>query len=159
MTTAAATTTGSDLEVSTIVDAPPARVWALVTDVTRMAEWSPQVVRSVVLGGRVKLGARFFNLNQQGFKRWPTSAKVVRFSPHTDFAFRITENHTIWSFGLEPTVDGGTRITHRRETPDGISLLSRVLTKAALGGQEPFTAELVEGMGRTLARIKAELEG
>lgn len=157
--TAAASATGSELKATLTVAAPPAQVWALVSDVTRMAEWSPQVVRSVVLGGRVRLGARFVNLNQQGWKRWPTTAKVVRFEPHRDFAFRIVENHTIWSFQLEPTADGGTLVTHRRETPDGISLLSRALTKVALGGQEPFVVELLEGMSRTLERIKAELEG
>jgi uncharacterized protein YndB with AHSA1/START domain len=158
-TAAAASATGSELTATITVAAPPAQVWALVTDVARMAEWSPQVVRSIVLGGRVRLGARFVNLNRQGLKRWPTSAKVVRFSPHTDFAFRITENHTVWSFQLEPTADGGTLVTHRRETPDGISLVSRVLTKVALGGQEPFVVELLQGMTQTLERIKAELEG
>ncbi|SFC90705.1 Polyketide cyclase / dehydrase and lipid transport [Nocardioides terrae] len=157
-TTAAASATGSDLEATITVAASPAQVWALVTDVARMPEWSPQVVRSVVLGGRVKLGARFVNVNRQGPKRWPTTAKVVRFTPHSDFAFRIFENHTIWSFQLEPAVDGGTVVTHRRETPDGISLASRVLTKIALGGQEPFTAELLDGMSRTLERIEAELD-
>jgi uncharacterized protein YndB with AHSA1/START domain len=151
--------TGSDLEATTTVAASPAQVWALVTDVARMAEWSPQVVRTVVLGGPVRRGTRFLNLNHQGWKHWPTSAKVVRFEPHRDFAFRITENRTVWSFQLEPTDDGGTLVTHRRETPEGISLVSRALTAAALGGQEPFRTELLEGMRRTLARVKAELEG
>jgi uncharacterized protein YndB with AHSA1/START domain len=158
-TQAAASATGSELKATLTVAATPAQVWALVTDVTRMAEWSPQVVRSVVLGGPVRLGVRFVNLNRQGWKHWPTNAKVVRFTPHRDFAFRITENHAIWSFQLEPTADGGTEITHRRETPDGISLVSRALTKAALGGQGPFVAELLEGMSRTLERLRAELEG
>jgi uncharacterized protein YndB with AHSA1/START domain len=157
--TAAASATGSELTATITVAAPPAQVWALVTDVARMSEWSPQVARTVVLGGPVRLGTRFLNLNHQGWKHWPTTAKVVRFEPHRDFAFRIVENHTVWSFQLEPTDDGGTRVTHRRETPDGISLVSRVLTKVALGGQEPFVAELLEGMSRTLERVKAELEG
>jgi uncharacterized protein YndB with AHSA1/START domain len=158
-TTAAASTTGSELSATITVAAPPAQVWALVTDVARMGEWSPQVVRTVVLGGPVREGTRFLNLNHQGRKHWPTSAKVVRFQPHRDFAFRITENRTVWSFRLEPTVDGGTVVTHRRETPEGISMVSRVLTKLALGGQEPFVAELRDGMARTLDRIRAELEG
>ena len=156
---ASASATGSELKATITVAAPPAQVWALVSDVPRMAEWSPQVVKSIVLGGPVRLGSRFVNLNQQGWKRWPTTAKVVRFEPHRDFAFRIGENHTIWSFQLEPTADGGTAITHRRETPHGISLVSRALTRVALGGQEPFVAELLDGMSRTLERIKAELEG
>jgi hypothetical protein len=67
---------------------------------------------------------------------------VVRCEPHTDFAFRIRENWTIWSFALEPTAAGGTRLTQRRETPKGISGLSLRLTKVALGGVPKFTGEL-----------------
>jgi uncharacterized protein YndB with AHSA1/START domain len=158
-TAAAAAATGTELKATITVAAPPARVWALVTDVRRMNEWSPQVVRTVVLGRPLRLGTWFLNLNHQGRKHWPTTAKVVRFQPHRDFAFRVTENRTIWSFQLEPTADGGTVITHRRETPDGISAVSKVLTAVALGGQESFVPELLEGMSQTLERVRAELEG
>ena len=151
------------LEDSIEIDAPTDRVWALVTDIPRMAKWSPQVVKSTVKGGAVKLGATFSNLNKQGIKRWPTGGKVVRFQPPTDatpgdFAFRIRENRTVWSFELAPTADGGTRLTERRETPDGISGLSMMLTKVVLGGQKPFTDELRRGIRQTLERIKAEAE-
>lgn len=146
------------LEESIEIDAPPAQVWALVTDIPRMARWSPQVVRSKVKGGEVKPGARFLNLNRDRVLLWPTNGKVVRFEPHTDFAFRIRENKSIWSFHLEPTPSGGTRLTQRRETPDGISAASVKLTKLALGGQERFTQTLREGMRQTLERIKAEAE-
>ncbi|GAA1951696.1 SRPBCC family protein [Nocardioides panacihumi] len=157
-TTAAASATGSELKATISVAASPAQVWALVTDVRRMGEWSPQVVRTLVLGGPVREGTRFANLNHQGWKHWPTSAKVVRFTPHSDFAFRITENRTVWSFQLEPTADGGTFVTHRRETPDGISAVSNLLVGRFLGGQETFVPELLEGMGQTLDRVKDHIE-
>ena len=158
-TTAAASATGSELKATITVAVPPAQVWALVTDVRRMGEWSPQVVRTLVLGGPVRRGTRFLNLNHQGWKHWPTSAKVVRFTPHSDFAFRITENRTVWSFQLEPTADGaGTLVTHRRETPDGISPVSNLLVGRFLGGQDTFVPELLEGMSQTLDRVKAHLE-
>jgi uncharacterized protein YndB with AHSA1/START domain len=147
-----------ELEATIAVAAPPAQVWALVTDVARMAEWSPQVVRTFVLGGPVRLGTRFVNVNHQGWKHWPTTAKVVRFAPHRDFAFRIAENRTVWSYALEPAGDGGTVVTHRRETPDGISSVSNVLVDKVLGGQQAFVPELLRGMNRTLERIKADVE-
>jgi len=151
------------LEDSIEIAAPADKVWALVTDIPAMSRWSPQVVKSTVKGGVVKQGATFSNLNKHGVKRWPTGGKVVRFQPPTDstpgdFAFRIRENRTIWSFRLEPTPDGGTRLTERRETPDGVSGLSMLLTKVALGGQEAFTAQLRRGIRQTLERIKAEAE-
>ena len=146
------------LEDSIEIDAPPVAVWALVTDLPRMASWSPQVMRTFVRGGAVRLGSTMVNINRRGLLVWPTQSKVVRFEPHRDFAFRIKENHTVWSFELEPT-GTGTRLTQRRETPQGISDLSMMLTKRVLGGQERFTDELRAGMRQTLVRIRAEAEG
>jgi uncharacterized protein YndB with AHSA1/START domain len=147
------------LEETIEIDAEPARVWSLVSDVARMSSWSPQVVRSFVKGRPVQQGTTFVNINRRGPLVWPTQAKVVRCEPHTSFAFRIKENWTIWSFTLEPTADGtGTRLTERREAPDGISGISQRLTRIALGGQQTFTAELRAGMRQTLERVKAEAE-
>ncbi|WP_432477935.1 SRPBCC family protein [Nocardioides sp. GXQ0305] len=147
----------ADLHESVDVAAPPERVWALVTDLPRMASWSPQGVRTFVRG-RVGLGTRALNINRSGWKVWPTRSTVVRFDPHRDFAFRIKDNGVIWSYGLEPTV-AGTRVTHRRETPDGILPISLRLQDAVLGGVDRFTGELRDGMRQTLGRIKAEAEG
>lgn len=153
------TPTHAQLEATIEIAAPPAKVWSLVTDVKRMASWSPQVVKTVVRGGGpVAQGTKFFNINRRGLLVWPTQSMVVRFEPHTDFAFRIKENYTVWSFALEPTADGGTRLTERRETPQGISDLSLGLTRTVLGGVSKFTDELRAGIEQTLERIKAEAE-
>ena len=157
MTASAASVIGTELKATIDISAPPAQVWALVTDVRRMSSWSPQVARTIVFGGPVRLGTRFLNLNHDGWKHWPTTAQVVRFAPHTDFAFRIGENRTVWSFALEE-VEGGTRVTQRRETPDGISAVSNALVRIGLGGQERFVADLREGMSQTLERMRSELE-
>ena len=146
------------LEQSIDIDATPAEVWSLVTDIPRMAKWSPQVVRSKVKGGVVKQGATFSNLNRKGPLFWPTNGKIVRFEPHRDFAFRIKENRTIWSFELTPNEAGGTTVTQRRELPDGISTLSTTLTKYVLGGMEGFTEHLDQGMVETLRKLKADVE-
>ena len=148
----------AELEATIDVAAPPAQVWAMVSDIERMASWSPQVVRTTVKGDGVQQGTRFSNLNRQGLLFWPTNGKVVRFDPHRDFAFRIAENRTIWSFELEPLPGNATRVTQRRELPDGISNLSLGLTKVALGGVDKFTDRLRAGMHLTLDRIKAEAE-
>ncbi len=134
-------------------------MWALISDPRRMSAFSPQVVKTVVRGGDpVTKGTKFFNLNHRGPLFWPTQAMVVRCEPHTEFAFQVKENWTIWSFGLEPTATGGTQVTQRRETPKGISNLSLRLTKVALGGVPKFTGELQEGMHETLGRIKQAAE-
>lgn len=149
---------GSDLTASITINAAPAQVWAAVSDVTRMSAWSPQVRKSIVRGGGpVAKGTRFVNINRDGWKHWPTTATVVRFTPETDFAFRVNENKSVWSFQLEEA-DGGTRVTQRREAPDGIAKVSHVLVKVGLGGEEAFTASMQKGMQQTLERLKAELE-
>lgn len=156
---AAAAQVGDELKATITIAVPPVQVWAAVTDIPRMSSWSPQVRRTVALGGPVRLGTRFVNVNHDGWKHWPTTGKVVRFTPHTDFAFAITENNTVWSFHLEPTADGGTVVTQRRELPKGgTTLLSKALVAAFLGGQQDFTAMMLEGMAQTLERLKSELE-
>jgi uncharacterized protein YndB with AHSA1/START domain len=138
------------------IDAPPERVWSLVTDLPRMASWSPQVVRTFVRGP-VQRGTRALNLNRRGLLFWPTQSKVVAFEPHREFAFRVRENGTIWAFVLEPTATG-TRLVQERRAPHGLKPISTRLQDAVLGGVETFTGELREGMRETLERIKADAE-
>jgi uncharacterized protein YndB with AHSA1/START domain len=142
------------------ISAPPSAVWALVGDVTRMSAWSPQVSSTRLSAGHPvsALGARFTNRNVHGELVWTTHAEIVRYDVDQHLAFRIDENHTIWSFELSPTADGGTLLRQRRDAPDGISDLSRDLTDGFMGGQVAFTEAMREGMRETLARIKAEVE-
>jgi uncharacterized protein YndB with AHSA1/START domain len=138
------------------IDAPPERVWSLVTDLPRMASWSPQVVRTFVRGP-VQRGTRALNLNRRGLLFWPTQSKVVAFEPHREFAFRVQENGTVWAFVLEPTATG-TRLLQERRAPHGIKPISTRLQDVVLGGVDTFTAELRDGMRETLTRIKADAE-
>lgn len=146
------------IEESIETTAPRVQVWALVSDLTRMSRWSPQVLRTIVRERPIKLGTTLLNFNRRGLLVWPTRSKVVRFEPHHEIAFRIKDNLTIWSFALEDTETGGTRITQRREAPDGISAISKKLTERVLGGIAPFQDELRQGMQLTLGRIKADAE-
>jgi uncharacterized protein YndB with AHSA1/START domain len=143
------------LEHAIEIDTPPARVWALVSDPTRMAEWSPQVDSVRLKADAPALGVRFTNRNSHRELQWTTHGEIVRFDPEREVAFRIDENWVVWSFRLEPTPSGGTRLTQRRETPDGISDYSRDLTDTYLGGQAAFTKVLHAGMEQTLAAIRA----
>lgn len=147
------------LENSIEIAAPVDRVWDLVSDVRRMAEWSPQVDSTRLRAGfdTVGLGTQFTNRNVLGELVWTTHAEVTRFEPAQEIAFRVEENWVVWSYALAPTA-GGTRLTQRREAPDGISDLSRDLTEGFMGGQEAFTATMREGTASTLAAIKAAAE-
>lgn len=144
------------IQASIEIDAPPAAVWAVVSDLRNMPRWSPQTRKSILRGENGE-GARFVNINRKGVLVWPTRSKVVTFEPEKEIAWRVKDNFTVWSLRLEPTATG-TKLTQTREAPEGISDISVRLTKTVLGGVDSFTQELQRDMGTTLGRIKAEVE-
>lgn len=145
------------LEASIEIDAPVAKVWSLVSDLRNMSRWSPQV-RRTFFRGDIEVGTKTLNINRRGLLVWPTQSKVVRLTPEQEIAFRVKENYTIWSYQLEDLGEGRTRLTSRRDAPQGISDVSVRLTKAAFGGVPEFTSELEDDMRTTLTRIKADAE-
>lgn len=145
------------LEALIDIDAAPEEIWPLVSDLTRMADWSPQVVKSHQRG-EGGIGTRTLNINRSGWKVWPTRSKVIRYDAPREFAFRVKDNWTVWSYLLEPLADGGTRVVVRREAPDGLAPISARLQNAVLGGLARFDEEVLAGMEQTLARIKADVE-
>lgn len=146
------------IESSIEIDAPPARVWEVVSEVRNAPQWSSQAHKVVALGGCTTAGTWALNINKRGPIFWPTTSRVVEFEPGRRFANRITENTTVWVFELEPTADGGTRLTERREVPSGLTFISRFLTDKVFGGQPSFTKELDRGVSTSLKRIKALVE-
>lgn len=145
------------LEASIDIDASPAAVWSVVSDLKRMGEWSPQCRMMRVFGGEVGQGTKTFNLNKKGLLVWPTSSKVIRFEPNKAIAWRVVENHTIWTYELTAT-EGGTTVTERREAPTGTTKISSFLVDKLMGGTVGFEQDMVKGMNTTLARIKSEVE-
>ena len=96
---------------------PPAEVYALVADVTRMGEWSPECYRCEWLGGATgpQEGANFRGYNQWGEMRWSRTATITVATPGKEFAFTtIAEpefpDSTDWCYRFEAR-DGGTLVT------------------------------------------------
>ena len=89
------------LQAQIDINAPVAKVWALVSDLSRMPEWSPQC-RMMTALGPLRQGTRTINLNHRNYTWWPVNA--------------------------------------------------------FFGGVPGFEHELVDGMNRSLARIKAAAE-
>ncbi|MGY2061022.1 SRPBCC family protein, partial [Nocardia gipuzkoensis] len=144
------------LEATIEIAAPPERVWAVLSDLKRMPEFSPNTLRMIPLG-KPRAGTWTVNLNRDGGKYYPTTSRIVRFEPGRAFAFRMIENNTIWSYTLEPT-DTGTRVVERRDVPNGVRKPVRMLIDAVLGGEQVFEQNLIDGMNATLARIKTAVE-
>ena len=145
------------LQAEIEINAPVSKVWGLISDLSRMPQWSPQC-RIMKPLGPIRPGTRTLNLNRRGPLFWPTTSVVTEFVPERKIAFKVPINTTVWSYELEPTATG-TRVVESRHADNGVTAVSAAITKAALGGIEPFEKELVEGMNQSLARIKAAAEG
>jgi uncharacterized protein YndB with AHSA1/START domain len=117
------------LQAQIDIDAPVAEVWALVSDLSRMPQWSPQC-RMMKPLGPLRQGTRTININRRNNALWPTTSTVTEVIPETKLAFRVNANNTIWSYELQPT-DGGTRVVEIRHAENGIKPLSNMSIKAA----------------------------
>jgi uncharacterized protein YndB with AHSA1/START domain len=144
------------LQAQIDINAPVTKVWALVSDLSRMPQWSPQC-RLMKSFGPLRQGTRTFNLNRRNFLLWPTTCTVTEVIPEKKVAFRVNANNTIWSYELEPT-DAGTRVVETRHAENGVKVMSNLPVNALMGGVPSFERELIDGMSTSLARIKEAAE-
>ena len=147
-------------EVSVHMDAPPATVWDLVSDVTRIGEFSPETFEARWTRGSTgpEAGATFkghVKRNGVGPTYW-TPCTVTACEPERRFEFSVgTDAMTVnnWGYRLEPE-GSGTRVTeYFRLEP---SLPTRIYW-LLLGPLRGRTNE--RGMRQTLERMKAVVEG
>ncbi|MGP4053842.1 SRPBCC family protein [Mycobacterium sp. 4D054] len=144
------------LQAEVDINAPVSKVWALVSDLSKMPQWSPQC-RLMKPVGQLRQGARTVNFNRRGLLFWPTTCRITEFIPEKKLAFRVNENHTVWSYELEPT-EAGTRLVETRHAENGTTAVSNFLVGKFMGGVPNFEQELIEGMNASLTRIKTAAE-
>ena len=80
-----------DVSATRRIEAPADVLYSLVSDVTRMGEWSPENVGARWLGAATapQIGARFRGSNRRGWRRWSTTCTVVTADPGRTFAFHV----------------------------------------------------------------------
>lgn len=146
-------------EVTVWIDAPPSEVWALVSDVTRIGEFSPETFEARWTRGSTgpEVGATFkghVKRNGVGPTYW-TGCTVTRCEPEQVFEFSVgTDQMTVnnWGYRLLPR-DGGTDVTEYYRLEPSWLLRGYWTVLGALRGR---TNE--RGMRTTLERMKAVLE-
>ncbi len=146
-------------QVSVWMDAPPAQVWDLVTDVTRIGEFSPETFEARWTRGSTgpEVGAYFkghVKRNGVGPTYW-SLCKVTRCETEKVFEFAVgTDAMTVnnWGYELAPR-DGGTLVTEYFRL--GTNLPTRAYW-LLLGPLRRRTNQ--KGMRTTLERMKAVLE-
>jgi hypothetical protein len=101
----------SDVRVEERIAAPADALYALVSDVTRTGEWSPENVGGRWLGSAdgPAVGARFRGSNRRGFRRWSTTCTVIAADRGRRFTFDVTFAGipiSRWNYEFAPDGDG-----------------------------------------------------
>jgi hypothetical protein len=121
---------GPTVEVDLLIEAPPAAVWPVVTDINLPARFSTEFLGAEWLDGALGagLGARFVGRNQhRAIGTWETTSFVVEYEPERTFGWAVTDPEfpsASWRFTLAPE-DGGTRLrmwTRLGPAPSGLSI-------------------------------------
>jgi uncharacterized protein YndB with AHSA1/START domain len=139
--------------------APPEKIWALVSDVTKIGRYSPETFEAEWLDGATgpAVGATFrghVKRNEKGPTYW-TTCTVTASEPGREFAFGVGSGDTplnVWRYVLVPSGDG-------TDVTESFTLAQTVLLRvywAVLGWARGKTNR--RGMQTTLERIKAEVE-
>jgi hypothetical protein len=132
-------------------------VYAVVSDVTRMGEWSPETYKCEWMGGATgpAVGARFKGSNRRGPLRWSTKPKVVTADPGKEFAFEVGSD-VRWTYRFAP--DGaGTAVTESFEMLRDLKWYYAVAERWLMRVDDR-KADLERAMAETLARIKVAVE-
>lgn len=149
---------------------PPAVVYREVADPAQMGRWSPENRGTHEPSrGPLAVGDEFTGRNRRGNARWSTTCTVTAADPGERFAFRVHRIGPVrpllrgpiatWEYTFAPTATG-TRVTEtwqddRTGWSDAwVARFDRFVTKGRL-----FHEFQAGNIRRTLARLKAELEG
>ena len=143
------------------IAAPAEVVWSLVSDLTRMPEWSPETTKVEWTGGSTgpSLGATFKGTNKMGWRSWSTSCTIVVADPPTELAWDV---HALgglkvahWGYRIEAIEEHSCRVTEAAvdHRPSWFKLATNLIT-----GVQDRGSHNAAGMRATLERIKAAAE-
>jgi hypothetical protein len=148
------------LEISREIAAPPGEVYAAISDVTRMGEWSEECYECAWHDGfeGPVLGATFDGHNRHGDHQWTTQGRITQAEPGRAFAFECSMmdfHYATWGYRIEPT-QRGCRVTEWTEDlrPEGALEFSRQVS-----GIEDRTSRNRQTMSTTLERLAKAVEG
>ena len=142
------------------IDATRDVVYALVSDVTRTGEWSPECVRCRWLGGATAAvaGARYRGASRNGWRRWSTTSTIRVARPGAELVWDVTylgRPVARWGYRLSELDGGGTLLAEsvedRRER--WLQTVSPWIT-----GARDRAARNADTIGTSLHRVKALAE-
>jgi hypothetical protein len=153
-------------QASTHIGATPERIYAVVSDVTRMGEWSPECVGVSWAEGSdgPRVGAQFHGSNRRNDNEWTTPNTILVAEDGREFAWVVGTPDfqvTRWRFVFTPE-NGGTTVTESFELGEQeVGFASAVAAAPEHERRELIEArrqQLVRDMELTLTRLKECVE-
>ena len=148
------------IEESIDISAPPERLYGMVSDLSRMGEWSPENQGGSWVGGATGAteGAKFKARNQRGRRSWSSLVTVVPANPPKEVAWvskAMGMKIALWRYRFEPDGKGGTTVTESTEDQRGMFM--NVVGPLASGVRDR-AGENRKNMRATLEQLKKAAE-
>ena len=145
----------STLSESIVIERSPEDLYDMVSDVTRMGEWSPECKACWWDNGDgPRVGAWFSGRNELPERTWETKSQIVAASRGEEFVFVVGGNLVRWGYSFTP-VAGGTQVTESWEVlPDLPKLLDERLGTGAAAQLASRSEAARTGIPQTLAALK-----
>ena len=140
------------IEYQTQINAPPAEVFAYLSDLEKHPEWSHCDEISKTSEGQVGVGATYASRGKNLGITAKETVEVKEFSPNERFAWQSTGAMGLkfgWSFEMRPE-GGGTLLIERHEPPGGLA--GSLINMVASGSTRKA---IQEGLGRIKERLEA----
>lgn len=149
--------------VDRYIEASPEALYAIIADVTRTPEITPDIVKVEWLDGAAgpAVGARFKAINKQGRgPNWSNKPVITTLEPGREIAWARTEpfaGTVEWRYRFTPE-GTGTRVTESYEVTKPLRLMGWFII-GTLYGMKDRRSDLRASMLRTLDRLAEMTEG
>ncbi len=147
------------MEIARDIAARAEDVYAAVSDVTRMGEWSEECYACEWHAGfdRPTVGATFDGHNRNGDHEWTSQGTVVEADPARSFVFQCSMfdfHFSTWGYRIEPT-ESGCRVTEWSEDLRPESAMEFSTKMSGVHDRAERNRQTISG---TLERLAAAVE-
>nr|WP_063779324.1 zinc-binding dehydrogenase [Kibdelosporangium sp. MJ126-NF4]CEL18574.1 Bifunctional protein: zinc-containing alcohol dehydrogenase; quinone oxidoreductase (NADPH:quinone reductase); Similar to arginate lyase [Kibdelosporangium sp. MJ126-NF4]CTQ98058.1 Bifunctional protein: zinc-containing alcohol dehydrogenase; quinone oxidoreductase (NADPH:quinone reductase) (EC 1.1.1.-); Similar to arginate lyase [Kibdelosporangium sp. MJ126-NF4] len=166
-----------ELSAEIEVDASPAEIYAVVSDLKRSAEWSPECRGGQWISGEPsQVGSVFRGENLRADDvvgwaplvrgTWHTESRVIAADPGRTFRWMMLsyareDQESIWGFDIRPSATGGV-LTHHFRMGKATVGIHKIVAELSEPDRRRFvadwTAKLEQDLADTLKRLKDVIE-